>query len=181
LLQCEIPDRVNALVTKAAARAGVPVMWDTGGDDRAVPGELLPLIEYLCPNETELARIAGVPSVESVEQAIEVARVMQKRGARNLLVTLGADGSVFVPESSSSAPAVYHQPRFSVERVVDTTGAGDCYRAAFAVGVAQGRSIPDSMAFAAAASALCVQVAGAQPSMPTVDRVAELLASSSAQ
>lgn len=180
LLQCEVPDHVNALVTKTAAQAGVPVMWDTGGDDRALPDDLLPLIEFLCPNETELARIAGVSSVESVEQAVEVAHAMQQRGARNLLVTLGADGSVFVPEGSSST-AVHHQPCFSVKRVVDTTGAGDCYRAAFAVGVAQGRSIPDSMEFAAAASALCVQVAGAQPSMPTAEKVAALLASASSQ
>lgn len=175
MLQCEVPGHVNERVVRTAASLGVPVMWDTGGDDRPLPTDLLPLIDFLCPNETELARVAGIESVQSVQQAVDAARAMQTRGARNLLVTLGADGSVFVPENGGP---VHRQERFQVDKVVDTTGAGDCYRAAFAVGIAQGKSVPESMRLAAAASALCVQVAGAQPSMPSAEQVAALLASS---
>ncbi|KAF4317644.1 hypothetical protein G195_008955 [Phytophthora kernoviae 00238/432] len=151
LVQCEIPVRVNALVAKAAAKTNVPVMYDNGGDDFPIPADILPLLTYVCPNETELARLT-------------------KR--ENVLVTLGSDGSVFVPSNGSE---VIHQPSFKVNNVVDTTGAGDCYRGAFAVAYTEGRDVQDCMARAAAASALCVQRNGALPSLPSGTEVVEFL------
>uniref|UniRef100_K3X8K3 Ribokinase n=1 Tax=Globisporangium ultimum (strain ATCC 200006 / CBS 805.95 / DAOM BR144) TaxID=431595 RepID=K3X8K3_GLOUD len=174
LLQCEIPEYVNVLVAQAAAHAGVPVMWDSGGEDRKIPDDVLPLITYLCPNETELARLAG-ENVQSIEDAVAVARVMQAKGAQALLVTLGSQGSVFVPPASAADADVVHQPCFKVDNVVDTTGAGDCFRGAFAVAIAEGKSVKESLKQAAAASALCVQVAGAMPSMPSAAQVASFL------
>lgn len=64
--------------------------------------------------------------------------------------------------------------------MVDTTGAGDCFRGAFAVAFVEGHTHAQSkdkdkdasvdlkhcLEFASAASALCVQVRGAGPSMP---------------
>ncbi|GLE08353.1 hypothetical protein PINS_up019418 [Pythium insidiosum] len=108
LLQCEIPAEVNAAVVRCAAASNVAVMWDCGGEDRAIPLDLLPLTTYICPNETELARLAG-QSVNSQEDAIEAARKLQANGAKNVLVTLGSDGSVFVPSDPSGsdrAPAL---------------------------------------------------------------------------
>ncbi|GLE04573.1 hypothetical protein PINS_up013528 [Pythium insidiosum] len=98
----------------------------------------------------------------------------KQTGANNVLVTLGSDGSVFVP--SDPAVQIMHQPCERVNNVVDTTGAGDCFRAAFAASVAQGKDIQSSLQFAAAASALCVQVAGAMPSMPTAAATNQLIA-----
>jgi len=155
LLQCEIPERINALVAKTAAETGVPVMWDTGGDDTPIPADLLPLLTYV-----------------STEDAVAAARFLQEQGAKNVLVTLGSDGSVFVPVDGSE---LVHQKCFKVDKVVDTTGAGDCYRGAFAVAFAEGRAVQDCMARAAAASALCVQRAGALPSLPTGDEVVAFL------
>lgn len=176
LLQTEIPAEVNYEVAKVAAEAHVPVLWDSGGEDRAIPDHVLPLITYLCPNETELARLAG-RDVSSVDDAIAAARELQSRGANALLVTLGSQGSVFIPNSADAAPnAIIRQPCFSVDKVVDTTGAGDCFRGAFAVAVAEGKSVKESMQLAAAAGALCVQVAGAMPSMPSAAQVATFLA-----
>eukprot|EP00644_Phytophthora_capsici_P016325 jgi/Phyca11/9132/fgenesh1_pm.PHYCAscaffold_34_\ len=158
LLQCEIPERINALVAKTAAETNVPVMWDTGGDDTPIPADLPPLLTYVCPNETELARLTK-REVNNMDDAIAAARFLQEQGAKNLLVTLGSDGSKC----------------FKVDKVVDTTGAGDCYRGAFAVAFAEGREVQDCMARAAAASALCVQRAGALPSLPTGDEVVAFL------
>lgn len=172
LLQCEIPAEVNYTVAKTAAQANVPVMWDSGGEDRPIPSEILPLISFLCPNETELSRLAH-KVVRSKEDAIEAARSLQAQGARNLLVTLGSLGSVFVPENA--AEPVVHQPCLKVDNVVDTTGAGDCYRGAFAVSFAEGRSIQNCMLRAAAASALCVQAAGALPSIPSAEQTTAFL------
>ncbi|POM76117.1 RiboKinase [Phytophthora palmivora] len=171
LVQCEIPVRVNSLVVKIAAETKVPVMWDTGGDDYPIPADVLPLVTYVCPNETELARLTK-REVNSTEDAIAAARSLQKQGAMDVLVTLGSDGSVFVPADGSE---VIRQSAFKVDEVVDTTGAGDCYRGAFAVAFAEGRPIQDCMIRASAASALCVQRAGALPSLPSAEEVVAFL------
>ncbi|DAZ96928.1 TPA: hypothetical protein N0F65_012031 [Lagenidium giganteum] len=172
LLQCEIPAYVNELVAKCAAAAKVPVLWDAGGEDRVLPTELLHAITFLAPNETELARMAQC-TVNNEADAIAAARKLQQQGAQNVLVTLGGLGSILVPVDAT-APIV-RQQCFKVAQVVDTTGAGDCYRSAFAVAIAQGKTFQESMAFAAAASALCVQTRGAMPSMPTAAMTVEFL------
>nr|BBN79880.1 ribokinase [Hyaloperonospora arabidopsidis] len=171
LLQCEVPERINALVVKTAAQANVPVMWDSGGDDVPIPADLLPLLTYLCPNETELARMTK-REVSNKEDAVAAARCLQEQGAKNVLVTLGSDGAVFVPADGSK---VVHQKCFEVDKVVDTTGAGDCFRGAFAVAFAEGRDVQNCMMRATAASALCVQHPGALPSLPSSEEVSRLL------
>jgi ribokinase len=63
-----------------------------------------------------------------------------------------------------------------VERVVDTTGAGDCFTAAFAVALLEGKTGADALRFASAAASICVQRKGAMPSMPSRAEVTALLA-----
>jgi ribokinase len=58
---------------------------------------------------------------------------------------------------------------------VDPTGAGDAFCGALAVALAEGRDPVDAVRFAAAAGACAVQVAGAEPSMPTRAAVDALL------
>ena len=58
---------MNAAVAAAAASAGVPVLQDVGGEDRPIASELLPLLSYLLPNETELARLSGMPTGTEAE------------------------------------------------------------------------------------------------------------------
>ena len=67
------------------------------------------------------------------------------------------------------------QAAMHVDEVIDTTGAGDCYTAAFAVARLEGRAPQAAMAFAAAAASLCVQRSGAMPSLPQRDEVNALL------
>jgi ribokinase len=98
---------------------------------------------------------------------------------RAVLVKLGAAGSALFsgsPSSPSPPPSLW-QPALAPEGpVVDTTGAGDCFTAAFAVArFAEGRGAREALLFASAAACLCVQRAGAQPSMPRRDEVEALL------
>ncbi len=62
LLQREIPEHVNARVGAIAQEAGVPVLLDCGGVEGPISPELMHSITTLSPNETELARLTGVPS-----------------------------------------------------------------------------------------------------------------------
>lgn len=50
----------------------MPVVLDAGGMDGPFPPQLLNFIDILSPNETELARITGMPT-ESFEQIAQAA------------------------------------------------------------------------------------------------------------
>ena len=65
-------------------------------------------------------------------------------------------------------------PSFPVT-AVDTTAAGDTFNGAFATGLMMGKTELESARFAAAAAAISVTRAGAQPSMPTLAEVTALL------
>ncbi|KAK4439083.1 Ribokinase [Sesamum alatum] len=170
LLQREIPDSVNIQVAKAARSAGVPVILDAGGVDAPIPPELLKFIDILSPNETELARLTNMPT-ESFEQISEAVGKCHKMGVKQVLVKLGAKGSVLFTEGEEPI----RQPIISAPKVIDTTGAGDTFTAAFGVALVEGKSKKECLKFAAAAASLCVQVKGAIPSMPDRKSVLNLL------
>jgi ribokinase len=56
-------------------------------------------------------------------------------------------------------------------KAVDTTAAGDAFNGAFAVSLMRGSSPAESARFAAAAAAISVTRAGAQPSLASQDEV----------
>ncbi|XP_057766359.1 ribokinase [Salvia miltiorrhiza] len=170
LLQREIPDQVNLQVAKAARSSGVPVILDAGGVDAPIPPELLKFISILSPNETELARLTNM-STESFEQISQAAGQCHEMGVKEVLVKLGAKGSVLFTEGEEPI----RQPIISAPKVVDTTGAGDTFTAAFAVALVEGKPKKECLEFAAAAASLCVQVKGAIPSMPDRKSVSNLI------
>ncbi|KAG8386491.1 hypothetical protein BUALT_Bualt03G0154100 [Buddleja alternifolia] len=170
LLQREIPDSVNIQVAMAARSACVPVILDAGGVDSPIPQELLNFIDVLSPNETELARLTNMPT-ESFEQISQAVGKCHKMGVKEVLVKLGSKGSVLFTEGEEPI----RQSVISAPKVIDTTGAGDTFTAAFAVALVEGKSKRESLKFAAAAASLCVQVKGAIPSMPRRKTVLNLL------
>ncbi|CAJ1919628.1 unnamed protein product [Cylindrotheca closterium] len=172
MLQREVPEYVNLLIaSRAKQKGGITVIQDVGGEDRPISDEMLQHCDYLMPNESELHRLAASfpdPSA-TADNYISCARLLQKRGAKNVLVTRGSKGSTLVMEDG----ALIYQPAIAVSAVdvIDETGAGDCYRAAFAVALLEGQSLQACMKFASAAGACSVQVNGAVPSTPTRDEV----------
>ncbi|KAK4803608.1 hypothetical protein SAY86_003425 [Trapa natans] len=172
LLQREIPDDINIQVAKAAMTAGVPVILDAGGMDTPVPSELLRYVDIFSPNESELARLSGMPT-ESFEDITVAARKFHSMGVKQVLVKLGAEGSALFVEGEEPIK----QPAIMAPKVLDTTGAGDTFTAAFAVALVEGKSKKECLRFAAAAASLCVQVKGAIPSMPSRESVTSLLQS----
>lgn len=176
MLQREVPEYVNLLIaSEAKKRKNIVVFQDVGGEDRPISRLMLKLCDYLVPNESELKRLVlslGERTDDGGEEEDEIvhcAKILQRHGARNVLVTCGSRGSTLVTEAGH----VLHQPASALasSNVVDETGAGDCYRAAFVVALLEGRTLHECMAFASAAGACSVTKTGAVPSTPSREEV----------
>jgi len=169
LLQREIPEAINQQAAAAAQAAGVPVVLDAGGADTPLDPAWLAQVAVLSPNETELARLTGLDT--STDAAVQRAtRALLAQGVGAVLVKLGSRGSVLL--ATEAAPISFGV--FAAD-VVDTTGAGDCFTAAYAVALAEGRPAFERLRFAAAAAALCIGKLGAMPAMPERAAVEALL------
>lgn len=57
LMQREIPEKVNVEACKIAKKNGVITILDMGGNDVPLDPEMLKMIDYISPNETELVRV----------------------------------------------------------------------------------------------------------------------------
>jgi ribokinase len=169
LLQLEIPLETVHTAALVAKRAGARVILDPA-PARRIPDELLACVDYVTPNETELAILTETPPSDlDRAEASERAQLLRKRGARKVLVKMGAQGALLLGEGSDC-----FWPALPVQ-TVDTTAAGDTFNAAFAVALAEGVTELEAGRFAAAAAACSVTHPGAQPSMPARDEVEELL------
>ena len=98
---------------------------------------IAPVTDYVVPNETEAPAVAGAEATT--------------------VLTLGGRGARIGSEHVAAFPA----------RVVDTTGAGDAFCAAFAVALAEGASDLEAVRWGCAAGAHMVEHEGVVPGLPT--------------
>jgi len=163
LLQMEVPQFVNEQIAAAATAAGIPVFQDIGGEEREISSAHYRNCLFVSPNKSELKRLSRLP-VESDDEIVAAAKSLQAKGARNVLVTLGEEGCLLVTEQGE----IVRQAGLKVERVIDETGAGDNFRAAFCVRLfAEKKSIAEALLFASSAAAVSVTKLGAIPSCTT--------------
>ncbi len=87
---------------------------------------------------------------------------MIDKGVKELIVTLGSKGSLYINKESSMFKKAYKV------NAIDTTAAGDSYTGALAVAFANGKNLEEAMDFASKVGALSVQKEGAQSSLPTL-------------
>ncbi len=128
--QLEIPQPVTAAAFDAAREVGAVTVLNPAPAAALDPG-LLDAADWLIPNESEFAILAGVGSFDPSDDAALVAFAATIRP--RLVVTLGSRGAAFVTHDGS----VERVPAVRVD-AVDTTGAGDAFVGAFAYGLAAG-------------------------------------------
>ena len=175
MLQREVPEYVNEAVAAEAAKRGIPVVLDIGGEDRPVRHAHMRDVAYVCPNENELQRLTGLPTGTRAEVEAAARSLIEKDGARNVVATLSERGAVLV--KADGAPPQWQEPApVPGGVVVDATAAGDAFRAAFALSLAEGLPVTEGLRRAAAAGAIAVSRAGAEPSLPRRAEVDSLVA-----
>ncbi len=166
LLQLEIPLEAVRTAARMAREAGVAVLLNPApAPPEPLPEDLVGAVDYMTPNVVEAAGLLGVAADTEPQ---EMARRLVRAGARAVALTLGSEGVCICDGSACqriAAPKV---------RAVDTTAAGDCFCGVLAVALGEGRPLPEAARFAACAAALCVQKAGAQPSLPHRAEIDEL-------
>jgi ribokinase len=168
LCQLETPLETVERALAGARRRGVLTVLNPA-PARPLSDSLLSLVDCLTPNESEAGLLSGI-DVEGRDSAAEAGRRLIGRGVERVVVTLGARGAVLCAEGRT-----LQIPAFPV-KAVDTTGAGDAFNGALAVGLAEGRAWDEAMRFAGAAAALACTKPGAQSSLPARSEVDALLA-----
>lgn len=170
LLQLEVPIETVAEGLREARHSGATCILDPA-PARALPTEILQLVDIATPNENEACILAGVPPGRvNAADAVALGNRIRELGARAVVVKLGDQGSVYCGPDRTFAT-----PPFPV-RAVDSTAAGDTFNAALAVSLAEGAELEHALRFANAAAAISVTRAGAQTSAPSRADVESLLA-----
>lgn len=170
LLQLEIPMPTVVAAARLAKKVGARVILDPA-PACPVDDDLLSAADYVTPNESELAALTDKSAGPTLPlpEAREQAGLLRARGAQRVIVKMGPAGALLLGEGGE-----HFWPALPVQ-AVDTTAAGDAFNAAFAVALASGQSEIAAGRFATAAAACSVTRPGAQPSMPTLAEVHELI------
>ncbi|MFD7069449.1 ribokinase [Streptomyces sp. NPDC059913] len=153
LLQLELPLSAVVEGARTARAQGVRTIL-TPSPVQPLPAELLDCVDLLVPNEHEAAELSGFADPWAAADHL-LGRVPV------VVITLGAKGCLYAARGTE--PVLFPAPEVTA---VDTTGAGDTFVGTLAVALAEHRPVPEALAWAAAAAALCVQRPGASASMP---------------
>ena len=111
---------------------------------------LLPYIDYLQANEEEIALLTGISDTR------DNAELLIKAGAECAIIKRGSKGCLI-----RTKEACVEIPAYPVKRVVDTTGAGDCFAAGFLWGLSRGLTLEECGRLACATASFAVESMGA--------------------
>ncbi|MGJ4093502.1 ribokinase [Corynebacterium macclintockiae] len=128
--------------------------------------DLMAAADPLVLNEGEAAAVLGEAPGTPVEELTDRLRII----ARSVVITLGQRGALILEKDAEPV----HIPAVHVDRVVDTTGAGDAFCGTLAAALAQGETLVDACTLGAAAGALATQKRGAAVSYASENEVRRL-------
>ncbi|HEY0684192.1 MAG TPA: ribokinase [Steroidobacter sp.] len=152
LLQLETPIDTVIAYARAARQRGVKVVLNAA-PARALPAELLGLLDVLVVNKGELATVsAHEGSIEQCMERIDVPCIVVTLGDRGCCARV--DGKVIMQDAFAVMP-------------VDTTAAGDTFCGVLVAALDRGMTMAQALRWANAAGALACTRHGAQSSIPT--------------
>ncbi|HHV8922007.1 TPA: ribokinase [Staphylococcus aureus] len=162
--QLEVPIPAIISAFEIAKAHGVTTVLNPA-PAKALPNELLSLIDIIVPNETEAELLSGI-KVTNEQSMKDNANYFLSLGIKTVLITLGKQGTYFATENQSQ-----HIEAYKVN-AIDTTAAGDTFIGAFVSRLNKSQdNLADAIDFGNKASSLTVQKHGAQASIPLLEEV----------
>ncbi|MEB3845160.1 MAG: carbohydrate kinase family protein [Desulfurococcales archaeon] len=140
---------------RTARRSGITVSWDPGrrlarmGAERLA--SLLSNVDIVFANRIEARLLTGA------DDPVRAAEILARYGPRIVVVKLGAGGAL-LHDKTLEKPV--HRPARPVERIVDTTGAGDAFAAGFLLCLARGCTSVEALEKGLETAALKIQCLG---------------------
>lgn len=171
-LQIEVPVSTSRKAAEVARNAGASVLLNAAplpAGPTPEFAELLRTVDVLVLNEGEAVQLTGARPATDRAGWLGIANQVHEYGPSSAVITLGNQGAV-----ASDSIRTFEQPAFAVD-VVDTTGAGDAFSGALAMGIGSDMPLADSLRFACATAAIATTRMGAQRALPTADEVKQLL------
>jgi len=168
VMQLEIPLDVVIYIADICKQYNKFVVLDPAPAIPMLPQELLRNIDIIKPNETELKVISGI-DINSEEDIVNAGKELIKKGVKNVIVTLGENGSYLINDKIQKFEAI------KVSEVIDTTGAGDSFNAGLIKSLLNDKSLEEAIQFGHIVSSLVVRKKGAQTSIPTILEVNEYI------
>lgn len=162
---------VDGFDTAAAAQAaswaraaGVLVVADLDEPYSGVD-DLIANIDYMIVNKNFSCRLMDDTNLER-----SLRRIQARYGCRLSAATLGEDGVL-----AWDGRQLVHSPAYRIS-VVDTTGAGDIFRAGFIYGLLQDWPLERQLDFSCAAAAMNCMAAGARGGIRDVNSIEKMMA-----
>ena len=124
--------------------------------------ELLPYIDYILPNEEEIALLTG-----EKDPYINAEKLLSY-GVKTAVIKCGKDGCVI-----GDKDGIYNVAAVPNIKCVDTTGAGDSFVAGFIYGLSNGWTSKESAKFGCAVASCIVEHVGATDGLCSMEVVRE--------
>lgn len=162
-------DTVLAAARMAASR-GIPIFIDAAPANKAHALELLPEVEIFSPNEAETLEYTGIMPIGTDASLRAALALWRKVKCRYVVIKQGARGA-----------CIYDGKHFEmvsaerVEKVVDTTAAGDAFTAAMTLEYLRTGDIKSAVKYGTVAGAITVSRAGASSSVPSAEEIRSFL------
>ena len=160
LTQFEQSSNTTFAVLKEARELGMITIFNPAPFGK-INKKVFQFCEIITPNETEAEQITNIAlkGKRDVEQAINKIRNL---GVEKVIITLGKNGAaVFDGKKINFCTG----KKFG--KVVDTTGAGDCFNGALACALSFGKDLRHAVEFSCVAAGLSVLKKGTAQSSPT--------------
>ena len=167
MIQLEIPKQISLAASQIALTHGIRSILDPVFTIK-LDNMDYKKVDIITPNQTEAEFYTGIKIVDTTS-AEKASKKFLEWGVNLVVIKMGEAGAFFASAQENGLIEGFKTS------VLDTTGAGDAFNAAFAIGISKGSSIPEAIKFGNAAGAIAVSKEGAQEAMPSSEEIIQLL------
>jgi ribokinase len=161
LTQLEIPKEVTLHCLKKAKENKVITILNPAPASE-ISNEFFKYVDYFTPNETEAEFYTGIKISNEIE-AKKASIKLLNLGLKKVVITLGKKGLFYTDGKED----IYIKA-LSLNKVLDTTGAGDAFNGGLAFALSENKSIKEALNLANQVAGLSTLKLGAGNAMPTL-------------